>query len=729
MTIKKIFVTISFVLITLILVGIAWLMTNPLPPIYPNGPATRITASDHTTLRAFGDAQGVHRYHIGSQDVNRFYIQALLHYEDRWFYYHYGVNPFSLLRAAGQWVMHGKIISGGSTLTMQVARLIDPHDRTIAGKLHQIARAVQLEWHYSKDEILDFYLNLAPFGGNIEGIAAASIKYFGKHPKLLNKNEAALLVVLPQQPSRYRPDRYRDKAKAMRNKVLARLKGSNLITAAQLNLLVSEPVQLYTRKQTPLAPLLSRYLKNQHPQNHTISTTIDFELQSRLNILMKRVSGQLPRKASAAAVIVQNYSAEIIAYQGSVNFNDLSRFSHVDMARAIRSPGSTLKPFIYGQAIDMGLIHSKSLLSDLPSNFNGYKPQNLNGYFSGAVTAEQALQKSLNVPAIQLLNRITPQRFEDKLAAANIHLSHQDANLAVGLGGTGTNLITLATLYRALASRGEVTTLHSLKADKVRLPLNNQRAAKTSTILSPESSWILFQMLSSQSAPDRVVPSTRRKIAWKTGTSYGYRDFWSVGVSPDYTVAIWVGRPDASPMLGYLGATQAAPIMFDAFDLLPEDQHLLEKPAGVQKTLICWPSGRALAQVPQEDCKEQHLALTINGMTPPSMDLYGNFTLSSQWPTKLAQWLVAEKAIQPNMLLNHASSAPAITSLKSGQHYYRSQVDVLPLTVSSTQKIQWFINHKPIITPQLHLKNYLGETLVSACINTDCDTQTIYIHP
>ncbi|KZN67844.1 penicillin-binding protein 1C [Pseudoalteromonas luteoviolacea] len=729
MIIKKIFVAISFVLFMLIMVSIAWFITHPLPPIYPDGPATRITANDHVTLRAFGDAKGVHRYHIESKDVNSFYLKALLHYEDRWFYYHYGVNPLSLFRAAGQWIMHGKIISGGSTLTMQVARLIDPHDRTITGKLHQIARAVQLEWYYSKDEILNFYLNLAPFGGNIEGVAAASIKYFGKHPKLLNKNEAALLVVLPQQPSRYRPDRYKDKAKAMRNKVLARLQGGHLINAAQLDLLVDEPIQLFTRTPPPLAPLLSRYLKSQHPKNHTINTTIDFELQSRLNTMMKRISGQLPRKASAAAVIVQNRSAEVIAYQGSVNFSDLSRFAHVDMARAIRSPGSTLKPFIYGQALDMGLIHSKSLLSDVPSNFNGYKPQNLNGYFSGPVSAEQALQKSLNVPAIQLLNRITPQRFEEKLAAANIHLIHQDANLAVGLGGTGTNLITLAKLYRALANHGKVTKLRTLKTDKVQLPLGNQPQPEASTILSPESSWILFQMLSSQSAPDRVIPSIRRKIAWKTGTSYGYRDFWSVGVSPDYTVAVWVGRPDASPMLGYLGATQAAPIMFDAFDLLPEDQNPLAKPAGVQQTLICWPSGRALAQVQPEDCKEQHLAFTINGMTPPSMDLYGSFTVSSQWPSKLAQWLMSEKAIQPSMLLNQFAAPPTITSLKSGQHYYRSQLDMLPLTSSHTEKTQWFINHKPIAEPQLHLSDYLGETVVSACIDTHCDKHTIFIHP
>ncbi|AOT10138.1 penicillin-binding protein 1C [Pseudoalteromonas luteoviolacea] len=685
-----------------------------------------IKASDNRTLRSFGDKQGVHRYHATLAEVSPFYLQALLHYEDRWFYHHYGVNPFSLLRAAGQWIKHGRVISGGSTITMQVARLIDPHARTISGKLHQIARAVQLEWYFSKEEILTFYLNLAPFGGNIEGIAAASNRYFGKAPLQLTKNEAALLVVLPQKPSRYRPDRFPTKAEAMRNKVLKRLYQGTLLDSEQYRLLIKERVNLHADKQPLLAPLLARYLKQRYPHKHKLRTTIDYSLQKRLSILLHQTSQRLPHKASAALVILHNPSAQIRAYQGSVNFRDASRFAHVDMVRATRSPGSTLKPFIYAQALDLGLIHSKSLLSDIPADFDGYKPQNLNGAFSGPVSAQHALQKSLNVPTIQLLNRITPLRFEQNLERAGIHLSHQQANLSVGLGGTGTQLLTLAKLYRSLASEGHIAPLNVLK--------DVPNKSTSVQILSPQSSWITFKMLSAQSAPDRVVPSVRRQIAWKTGTSYGYRDFWAVGVSHDYTVAVWVGRPDASPMLGYLGATQAAPLMFDAFDLLPPDQRLLTQPTSVTNTLICWPSGLALEHIPNNRCESQHHALTINHMTPPSMDIYGDFTTNMSWPEKLAHWL-KNKHINNSAAALHNSSQPApnysiaITSLRNGQHYYRSQLSTLTLTSTHPAQVSWFVNHEPITEPQIKLSQYLGETTVSACIDAQCDKQTIYIHP
>lgn len=726
MTLKKTLLIALSALLFMVMTAIVWHTSNPLPPMYPGGPATLITASNNKILRSFGDKQGVHRYHVTPKEVNTFYLQALLHYEDRWFYQHYGVNPFSLLRAAGQWIKHGRVISGGSTITMQVARLIDPHSRTVGGKLHQIARAIQLEWYFSKEEILTFYLNLAPFGGNVEGIAAASHRYFAKAPLQLTKNEAALLVVLPQKPSRYRPDRYPTRAKAMRNKVLSRLYQGALLNSAQYHLLIKERVNLHIGKQPLLAPLLARYLKQRYPHRHKLQTTIDYSLQKRLSTLLHRTSQRLPHKASAALVILHNPSAQIRAYQGSVNFRDASRFAHVDMVRATRSPGSTLKPFIYAQALDLGLIHSKSLLSDIPADFDGYKPQNLNGTFSGPVSAQHALQKSLNVPAIQLLNRITPKRFEHTLAQAGIHLTHKQANLSVGLGGTGTQLLTLAKLYRSLASDGHVTPLNVLK--------DTVNSSASVQILSPQSSWITFKMLSAQSAPDRVVPSVRRQIAWKTGTSYGYRDFWAVGVSRDYTVAAWVGRPDASPMLGYLGATQAAPLMFDAFDLLPPDQQLLKKPASVTNTLICWPSGLALEHIPNNQCESQHQALTINHMTPPSMDIHGDFTTNMSWPEKLAHWL-NRKQISYGSTTSHntALSVPdysiAITSLRSGQHYYRSQLSTLTLTSSHPTQVSWFINHEPIPKPQIELNQYLGETTISACINAHCDQQTIYIHP
>ncbi|WP_249331598.1 penicillin-binding protein 1C [Pseudoalteromonas rubra] len=695
----------------------------PLPVPYPNGPATVVTSRDGQQLRSFSDARGVHRYQVTVSDVDPFYLTALLDYEDRWFYYHPGVNPFALCRALWQWLAYGRIISGGSTLTMQVARLLDPHERSVVGKLKQIARALQLEWHYSKSEILTLYLNLAPFGGNIEGVEAASRRYFNKPARSLSINQSALLVVLPQKPSYNRPDRYPERAKAMRNKVLRRLAGSQLLSPEQLTLLSLEAVRLEQTMQAPLAPLLSRRLKRQHPGQHVIRTTLDYDLQQRLSQLLANTKPRLTGKSSAAVLIVHNQRAEVLAYQGSVDFNDDSRFAHVDMIRAVRSPGSTLKPFIYGLGLDLGLIHSQSLMSDIPSNFDGYKPQNLTGRFSGAVSATKALQHSLNVPAIQLLHRMGAKRFEHQLRHAQVQLHHQDANLAVGLGGTGIELMELARLYRSLASQGKVQDL-SLVSDNPGYP------RPEFSLLSPAASWITFDMLSQLSAPDRVVPSNRRKIAWKTGTSYGYRDFWSVGVSPDYTVAVWVGRPDASPVVGYLGATRAAPLMFDVFDLLPQDTRSLAKPAQVISKQICWPGGLASDNTPADVCHKQLQAYTLNGMTPPTMHSEGDFVTESRWPAELATWLASNNA----PLLQRRENQIRITQPRSGQHYYREQISELRLAVTGAESmpsdaVRWYINHVPHTDATLSLSDYLGDVVITACLAEHCDQQHIVIHP
>ncbi|WP_237113797.1 penicillin-binding protein 1C [Pseudoalteromonas rubra] len=703
---------------------LSWLdWQYPLPQPYPDGPATVVTARDGQQLRAFSDKRGVHRYRISLEQVDPFYVTALLDYEDRWFYYHPGVNPLALCRALWQWLVHGRIISGGSTLTMQVARLLDPHERSVPGKLKQMARAIQLEWHYSKAEILTLYLNLAPFGGNIEGVEAASQRYFNKPARHLSINQSALLVVLPQKPSYNRPDRYPERARAMRNKVLRRLADSQLVNPEQLGLLSREPVSLSSDAQPPLAPLLSRRLKRQYPGQHVIRTTLDHTLQQRLSKLLTHTKHRLTGKSSAAVLIVHNQRAEVLAYQGSVDFRDDSRFAHVDMIRAVRSPGSTLKPFIYGLGLDLGLIHSQSLMSDIPSNFDGYKPQNLTGQFSGAVSASKALQHSLNVPAIQLLHRIGAERFEQQLSNAQIKLHHQHANLAVGLGGTGIELIELARLYRSLASQGKVRDL-SLIAHHPRFPRSDY------VLLSPGASWITFEMLSQLSAPDRVVPSNRRKIAWKTGTSYGYRDFWAVGVSADYTVAVWVGRPDASPIVGYLGATRAAPLMFDVFDLLPADVQSLALPAQVKPVQICWPGGLAHQNTPNSACQTQLSAYTLNGMTPPTMHSQGHFMTKPGWPDDLASWLERHNAPTQNT----GNQRLRIIQPRSGQHYYRQQVSKIELTVSGggdpqDKAVRWYINHEPHASTTLPLSDYQGNVVITACFAEHCDQQNIVIHP
>ncbi|WCE30354.1 penicillin-binding protein 1C [Vibrio sp. SCSIO 43137] len=688
----------------------------PLPPLYPDGPSTVVVSKEGVVLRSFGNKLGVHRYQTSVGQVDPFYIEALLNYEDRWFYYHPGVNPFSLVRALWQWGVNGRVISGGSTLTMQIARQIDPHSRSISGKLKQIWRALQLEWRYSKDELLTLYLNLAPFGGNIEGVEAAAQRYFSKSASNLTKNEAAMLVVMPQMPSLNRPDRYPERAKKVRNKVLARITESGLLSEEEYQLLIQEPVAVRWHQSPFFAPLLSQKLHRDKPDDEVITTTIDFGLQQKINKVFAQKKYALPAKTSAAVLIVDNASAEVLAYQGSIDFSDLERFAHIDMTQATRSPGSTLKPFIYGVALDMGLIHSESLLSDVPSSFSGYKPSNLNGKFLGAVSVSNALKLSLNVPAIQVLNRVTPEVFDQKLKQAGIHLQHKKANLSIGLGGTGTNLFDLVALYRSLANQGMVS---SLKISP------SQAQGRGKSLLSPESSWIIFDTLSDLSAPDRVVPTSRRKIAWKTGTSYGYRDFWSVGVSPDYTVAVWIGRPDSSPVVGYLGATQAAPLMFDLFDLLPRDKLQLTKPEKVKRVLTCWPGGRAYANSPEGRCLRKKYTLTIDKLTPPTMQSNGNFVLGDKWPSRLHVWQKQRAVVNRE----EQQEKVMITTLRSGQHYYQSQLDRLPLKTNlQSPEVSWFINHKPYNEKTLVLKDFKNEVNITACLNAVCDKKVIYIH-
>lgn len=691
-----------------------WLF--PLPNLYPNGSSMVITSRDGNVLRSFANQAGVHRHRVELDNIDKFYLNTLLTYEDRWFYYHPGVNPLSLVRALWQWGKNGRVISGGSTITMQVARLIDPHSRSVLGKLKQIGRALQLEWYYSKSDILTLYSNLAPFGGNIEGVEAASLRYFNKSARNLTKNEAALLVVLPQRPSLNRPDRYPQRAKEMRNKVLTRISQNNLLSDVEYKLLIKEPVKVHRNVTPLLAPLLSRQLQSANPTQAVLTTTIDYELQHKVTNLMSGLKHGLPRKTSSAVIIVDNQSAEVIAYQGSVDFSDQQRFSHVDMVQAIRSPGSTLKPFIYGMALDKGIIHSESLLSDIPSSFSGYKPRNLSGDFIGAVSASNALKLSLNVPAIQVLNRLTPEVFDQQLSQAGVSLIHEKANLSIGLGGTGTNLMTLASLYRSLANHGKVNELKLVRS---------QEKSDDKSVLSDASSWIIFETLSDLSAPDRVVPTSRRKIAWKTGTSYGYRDFWSVGVSPDYTVAVWVGRPDASPLVGYLGATQAAPIMFDMFDLLPRDTRKLEKPNKVVTSLICWPSGRSYISGPNSRCLRKKQSLTIDNLVPPTMQTNGDFVVGDRWPTQLNIW--QKKNLVPEIKAQEEKIV--ITSIRSGQHYYKAQLERLPLTANSdSNEVRWFVNHKPYRKRNLILAQYNNEVKISACLGTVCDQKIIYVH-
>jgi len=590
------------------------------PPPLPKArdTSTLVVARDGTPLRAFADADGVWRYPATPDSVSPLYLQALLNYEDRWFRRHPGINPWALLRAAGQWARGGRIVSGGSTLTMQVARLLDPHSRTPWGKAKQLLRALQLEAHLDKDQILTLYLQRAPFGGTIEGVEAASWAYLGKPAAQLSHAEAALLAVLPQSPSRLRPDRHPQAAQAARDKVLERMARLRVWTPAQVQDARIEPVVARSLQPPLHAALLAERLRRAQPRQARIVSTIDADLQ---RVLEERVSvyfSQLPERTSAALLVIDNASMEARAYVGSVEFGDKARLGHVDMVRAWRSPGSTLKPFLYALALDDGLIHSESLLLDAPQSFGGYRPGNFDAAFNGPIGAAQALRLSLNVPAVDLLDRVGPARFSARLANSGVALRYPrgaQPNLSLILGGTGARLEDLVGAFAALNRQGRSARVRYTPGDA----LDERR------LMSPGAAWIVREILRSHPRPGYGAGAfdtgSRPSVAWKTGTSYGFRDAWALGSTSRYTVGVWVGRPDGTPLPGQYGAVTALPLMFEVIDSLPlgaGDRTVDAAPATVAEEEICWPLGLPPDPTAPQLCQRRMKAWTLDGAVPPT---------------------------------------------------------------------------------------------------------------
>ena len=602
-------------------VALLWLADRIWPLPLPQDDLARVVlAEDGTPLWRFADADGVWRYPVQTSEVSPYYLDALLTYEDRWFYQHPGVNPLALVRATWQNLAGERVVSGGSTLSMQVARLLDPHSRTLHGKLRQLWRTAQLEWHLSKAEILNLYLNRAPFGGTLQGVAAASWAYLGKSPAQLTHAEAALLAVLPQAPSRLRPDRHPQRAQQARDKVLRRLAEFQVWPQTAVDEALEEPLLLAPRQEPSLAPLLARRL-NRPDSPPLIRTTLDASLQRRLEDLLLGWRARLPEHTSAAILVVEEEAMAVRAYLGSVDINDARRFGHVDMVSALRSPGSTLKPFLYGMALDDGLIHSESLLQDVPRRYGDYRPGNFSMGFTGAVPASTALSSSLNLPAVQLLEAYGPKRFAAQMRIGGVPLALPalaEPNLALILGGAGSRLEDLVSGYSAFARDGKSATLRFQPDDTLR----------ERPLLSPGAAWIVRRILSGQARPDRDPRAElvqRPVLAWKTGTSYGFRDAWAIGVGPRYLIGIWIGRPDGTPVPGQFGLASAAPLMLQVHDVLTnrDSQRGISAPvkavpANVGVAAICWPLGQPMSRT-DPNCRRQRFAWTLDNTTPPTL--------------------------------------------------------------------------------------------------------------
>ena len=538
-----------------------WIVSlGPLPLAEAREVSTTVLDRNGKLLRAFAMANGRWRLPVDAKrDVDPGYLNVLLGYEDQRFYSHTGVDPFALGRAALQLLTHGHIVSGGSTITMQLARLIEPHRRrSIHAKLRQIVRAFQLEHELSKDEILNLYLTLAPFGGNLEGIRAASIAYFGKEPKRLSLAESALLVALPQSPEHRRLDRHPMAARAARDRVLERMVEESRISAEDAAQAKTIPV---VRRRKPF-PMLAPHSADQALATvrdaSVIRLTLDSGLQRTLEALARDRAAALGPDISIGIVAIDNATGDVLAHVGSADYFNERRAGQVDMTRAVRSPGSTLKPFIYGLAFEDGFVHPDSLIDDRRIRFGSYAPENFDMTFQGTVPVRRALQLSLNVPAIELLDRVGASRLSSRLkqVGAGLVLPKDEVpGLAMGLGGVGISLHDLVQAYSGFPRLGSVLPLREIERDddSVREPLR---------LLDPIAAWRVGNVLLGTTPPENAV---RNRIAFKTGTSYGYRDAWSVGFDGRMTIGVWVGRPDGAPVPGLIGRVAAAPVLFDAF--------------------------------------------------------------------------------------------------------------------------------------------------------------------
>ena len=757
--------------IVVFFVAANWFFPLPKARLYP--PASPIVLDrDGEWLRAFLAADGMWRMPEVVTDsaqnspyanvkrenlkegISPLLHQAMLTSEDRWFYYHWGINPVSITTALYDNLTAGKVVRGGSTITMQLARLMEPKDRNVPNKLFEMFRALQLELTYSKSEILTFYFNMLPYGGNIVGTAAASRFYFNKPQHLISLGEAALLAAIPNSPERLRPDRFPENARKAREKILNRLLLHRQISKQQWREALHEPIPT---KRYPLpfkAPHLARMLvrgKRQSTEpitDNRIYTTIDAKVQeTALRILREYldtsfasvVRHRLP--STGAVVVMDTQSRQVLAMVGSHDFFDREASGQINGTLAPRSPGSALKPFVYALAIEQGLVTPETLLFDVPVTYAGYEPVNYDGKYSGYVTTRQALARSLNVPAVNLNARLENYTLHAFLKRAGISTlaPAKKYGLSMVLGGCEVNLLELTTLYAGLANMGEFAS-YQLTLPQPTDFVERKRIPKR--LLRQETSFIVNEMLTTSQLPANTVKNPEAfentmnlpKIAWKTGTSYGHRDAWCIGYSPKLTIGVWLGNFDGKGLSMMSGTDAATPILFALFTALTgQDTHRwFTKPEQLKTRQVCTLSGAPVSP----HCPTRKSDVYIPGISPVAtctmhkriyIDEATGYSLCShcrnlhktapqkrdkaiifeEWPAEAATWLAKNGFAVPvlpahNPLCNGAiaGTAPIILSpTKDTVYYIRAGVPLenqkIRLSASAsnrTQELFWFLD-------------------------------------
>jgi penicillin-binding protein 1C len=645
--------------------------------------------------------------------------------EDRHFYSHPGVNPFAVIRATFSNIFHMRRMSGASTITMQVAKMLEPGKRNMWSKMREIFRALQLELKYSKKEILQLYLNLVPYGGNIEGVKTASLLYFKKNPDHLSLAEITALSIIPNKPGVMIPGRNNDFIVKERNRWLQKFANRKVFTQKEIEDALAEPLNA-TRGTVPhFIPHLSYKLKKQG--GDIIKTNIDLNTQLKTEKLVEDYirTQRLKNIKNAAVIIIDNKTHKVITYVGSSNFYDTTDGGQVNGANAVRQPGSTLKPLLYAMCFDEGLLTPKTVMTDVAVNYDGYAPENYDEKFNGYVTVETALEHSLNIPAVKGLKMLGHEKMIQELSNCNFKQIQKDRRklgLSLILGGCGTTLEELTGLFSSFANNGVLITPSYIQ---------NDTAYNRTNVMSPAANYMINEILSKVNRPDFPLnwSATEKmpKIAWKTGTSYGKKDAWSIGYNKNYTVGIWTGNFSGVGAADLSGANIATPLLFKIFNTIDydSDEEWFTQPKDCDIRQVCSETGL----VPSEHC----MSLVTDYFIPliSSAKVCNNWQevmINTSEKISYCKSCVPEngykkkwyKIVEPDMQawfeenriayqkipphnpeceLIFKGAAPAITSPVNGTEYLINKKDPEPLqlickTANDVSKVYWYINNK-----------------------------------
>jgi len=659
--------------------------------------------------------------------------KAFLAKEDRFFYFHPGINPAAIIRATWHNVKSGRRTSGASTITMQVARMMEPKERTYFNKFREMFRAFQLEWHLSKPEILQLYLNRVPYGGNIEGIKAASLIYFGRLPNQLSLAQIVTLTIIPNKPNLLTIGRHNDVIQLERDRWIKRFNTDGVFDDERSETALNESFG-YRRLEVPRkAPHFSIRLRRQYPDRYTIHSSLDSEIQAKVENLVFSASKRIQFRGirQASAIVIDNRTMQVLAYVGSPDFFDDIEAGQIDGVRAVRSPGSTLKPLIYALAVDLGLATPKTVVADVPIHIEGYSPENYDSKYNGAVTIEDALAYSLNIPAVKTLQLIGVPTLVDKLIEAYFRQVLYDRNklgLSVALGGCGTRLEELALMYAAFANKGMYSKANWLQSDSL---------ATSKRLISEEASYMITESLTRLTRPDLPNSASASlrvpKVAWKTGTSYGRRDAWSIGYNKNFTIAVWAGNFNNDGVPELSGAEIATPILFDLFNTIDyaSSNQWYSIPSNLMYRFVCPVTGQPRGERCEHAVVDWYIpgvstTTTCNHLVEVSVSPdEGNSyctrcrpsagykkVLYPNYPPDLLAWMERVGA-QYNKIPTHNpqctrvmdSNPPRIVSPMANQEYLIDRADAAEIKLSAeaapdVNRLYWYVNDRLIGTSQ-----------------------------